>query len=146
MRPIAALATALKPDLTIVDSICGDLNFEEGGNPVPTGRMMLGTDPVQLDAYGCRLMGLDLDQVPYIGLAEGWGAGTTKVEPGGYHPASTSPPPPPSTLPPPARWPPSPETCRPRAPAPPAMPAWCGPCITAVPPASPSPSARAGGG
>ncbi|HJC00122.1 MAG TPA: DUF362 domain-containing protein [Candidatus Flavonifractor merdavium] len=81
MKPIAALAATLKPDLTIVDSICGDLNFEEGGNPVPTGRMLLGADPVQLDAYGCRLMGLDLDQVPYIGLAEGWGAGTTKVSP-----------------------------------------------------------------
>ena len=80
MKPIAALATALKPDLTIVDSICGDLNFEEGGNPVPTGRMMLGTDMVQLDAYGCRLMGLELAQVPYIGLAERWGAGSTRLE------------------------------------------------------------------
>ena len=33
MRPIAALATALRPELTIVDSLCGDLDFEEGGNP-----------------------------------------------------------------------------------------------------------------
>ena len=79
MEPIAALAAALKPDLTIVDSICGDLNFEEGGNPVPTGRMLLGTDMVQLDAYGCRLMGLEPDQVPYIGLAEGWGAGSAAL-------------------------------------------------------------------
>ena len=81
MRPIAALAAALRPDLTIVDSICGDLDFEEGGNPVPTGRMYLGTDPVQLDAYGCQLMGLDLEEVPYIALAEQWGAGSTKIEP-----------------------------------------------------------------
>lgn len=81
MRPIAALAAALRPNLTIVDSICGDLDFEEGGNPVPTGRMYLGTDPVQLDAYGCRLMGLDLREVPYIALAEQWGAGSTKIEP-----------------------------------------------------------------
>ena len=81
MEPIAALAAALKPELTIVDSICGDLNFEEGGNPVPTGRMLLGTDPVQLDAYGCRLMGLELEQVPYIGLAEGWGAGSAHIAP-----------------------------------------------------------------
>ena len=82
MEPIAALAAALKPELTIVDSICGDLDFEEGGNPVPTGRMLLGTDMVQLDAYGCRLMGLEPAQVPYIGLAEGWGAGTTRIEAG----------------------------------------------------------------
>ena len=44
MEPIAALAAALRPALTIVDSICGDLDFEEGGNPVPTGRMLLGID------------------------------------------------------------------------------------------------------
>ena len=78
-KPIAALAAALKPNLTIVDSICGDLNFEEGGNPVQTNRMYLGTDPVQIDAYGCNLMGLDLEDVPYIPLAERWGAGSAQV-------------------------------------------------------------------
>ena len=82
MEPIAALAAALRPALTIVDSICGDLDFEEGGNPVPTGRMLLGTDMVQLDAYGCRLMGLEPAQVPYIGLAEGWGAGSAALAEG----------------------------------------------------------------
>ena len=80
-QPIAALSAALRPDLVIVDSICGDLNFEEGGNPVHTNRMFLGTDPVQVDAYGCRLMGLSLDDVPYIGLAEQWGAGSARIEP-----------------------------------------------------------------
>ena len=82
MRPIAALAAALRPELTIVDSLCGDLDFEEGGNPVPTGRMLLGEDPVQLDAYGCRLMGLALEQAPYIQMAEAWGAGSTRLEGG----------------------------------------------------------------
>lgn len=81
MKPIAALAAALKPELTIVDSICGDLNFEEGGNPVHTNRMYLGTDPVQLDAYGCRLMGIRTEDVPYIGLAERYGAGSTVIGP-----------------------------------------------------------------
>lgn len=74
-RPIAALAGALKPGLIVVDSICGDLNFEEGGNPVQTNRMYAGTDPVQLDAYGAALMGLDTEEVPYIGLAQRCGAG-----------------------------------------------------------------------
>ncbi len=82
MRPIAALAAALRPSLTIVDSICGDLNFEEGGNPVHTNRMYLGRDPVQIDAYGCRLMGLSTAEVPYIALAEQWGAGSTELAPG----------------------------------------------------------------
>ena len=78
-EPIAALASALKPSLVIVDSICGDLDYEEGGNPVQTNRMYLGTDAVQIDAYGCQLMGLDIEDVPYIGLAEEWGAGSTAV-------------------------------------------------------------------
>lgn len=82
MKPIAALACALRPHLTIVDSICGDLDFEEGGNPVPTGRMYLGTDPVQLDAYGCRLMGLRLEDVPYLSLAQAWGGGSTALSDG----------------------------------------------------------------
>lgn len=80
MKPIAALASVLRPGLTIVDSICGDLNFEEGGNPVQTNRMFLGWDPVQADVYGCQLMGLSPADVPYIGLAERWGAGSARVE------------------------------------------------------------------
>ena len=79
IKPIAALAAALRPSLVIVDSICGDLYFEEGGNPVHTNRMMLGRDPVKMDAYGCSLMGLRLSDVPYIGLAEKWGAGSTDL-------------------------------------------------------------------
>ncbi len=78
-KPIAALSAVLSPSLIIVDSICGDLNFEEGGNPVQTNRMYLGTDPVQIDAYGCQLMGLSVEDVPYIRLAEKYGAGCAAV-------------------------------------------------------------------
>ena len=79
IKPIAALGAYLKPALIIVDSICGDLNFEEGGNPIQTNRMFLGTDPVQIDAYGCQLMGLKLEDVPYIKQAEQWGAGSAEI-------------------------------------------------------------------
>lgn len=78
-RPIAALATVFKPDLFIVDSICGDLNFEEGGTPIQTNRMLLGHDPVQIDAYGCRLMGIDPMDVDYIRYAEDWGVGSMEI-------------------------------------------------------------------
>lgn len=81
-RPIAALGAALKPGLVVVDSICGDLNFEEGGTPVETDRMYLGTDAVQIDAYGASLMGLSLSQVAYIGLAEEYGGGFARVDDG----------------------------------------------------------------
>ncbi len=81
-RPIAALAAAIRPGLTVVDSICGDLDFEEGGNPVQTNRMFAGTDAVQVDAYGAELMGLSLSDVPYIELCEDWGGGSTEIAPG----------------------------------------------------------------
>ena len=76
-KPIAALGAALKPRLIVVDSICGDLDFEEGGTPVQTNRMYLGTDAVQIDAYGRSLMGLFPEDVPYIELAEQYGGGST---------------------------------------------------------------------
>ena len=79
-KPIAALGAALKPRLVVVDSICGDLDFEEGGNPVETNRMMLGTDAVQMDAYCCALMGIALNDVPYIKLAEDYGGGCAQWE------------------------------------------------------------------
>ncbi len=76
---IAALATVLKPAVTLVDGLCGDLDFEEGGNPVAAGRMLLGYDPVQLDSYACRLLGLAIEEVEYIGLAEKYGVGTSAL-------------------------------------------------------------------
>ncbi len=74
-KPIAALGAALKPRLIVVDSICGDLDFEEGGTPVQTNRMYLGTDAVQIDAYGRSLMGLTPEEVPYIELCQQFGGG-----------------------------------------------------------------------
>lgn len=79
MEPIAALGATLRPQLIIVDSICGDLNFEEGGTPIQTNCMYLGFDPVQIDAYGCQLMGIPLNYVPYIELAEKWGGGSSQI-------------------------------------------------------------------
>lgn len=80
MLPIAALNAVYSPSVTIVDSICGDLDFEEGGNPVETGRMMIGDDSVLIDAYCASLMGFSLDDVPYITLGEELGAGCAEVE------------------------------------------------------------------
>ncbi|MCD8139340.1 MAG: DUF362 domain-containing protein [Planctomycetaceae bacterium] len=77
---IAALATAIIPHVTIVDGICGDLDFEEGGNPVQANRMLLGADPVKLDAYVCSLMGLSPDMVGYLPLAEEYGVGEMGIE------------------------------------------------------------------
>ena len=94
-KPIAALGAALKPGLVIVDSICGDLDFEEGGTPVQTNRMFLGTDAVQVDAYGLTLMGLRPSQVPYVEMAAGFGAGSMELREGDLvelnHPSEAAP-------------------------------------------------------
>jgi uncharacterized protein (DUF362 family) len=73
--PIAALSAAIKPDLHIVDGICGDLSFEEGGNPIEANRMMLGFDPVLLDSYGAKLMGYQPFEIEHLRLAMEYGVG-----------------------------------------------------------------------
>ena len=79
-KPIAALNAALRPALHVVDGICGDLSFEEGGNPVRADRILLGWDPVQLDSYGSRLLGFAPEDIEYIGLAQASGVGEMAPE------------------------------------------------------------------
>ena len=79
-EPIAALNAVRSADLVIVDSINGDLDFEEGGNPVKTNRMFAGRDSVLIDAFGAQLMGFDVSDIPYIALAEGMQVGSTELE------------------------------------------------------------------
>lgn len=79
-KPIAHLAAVLPTHLTIVDGICGDLTFEEGGNPVPLEMILAGRDPVLIDAYAAARIGLDVRDVPYILLAGGLGVGTADLE------------------------------------------------------------------
>lgn len=78
-KPIACLNRIIRQDLVIVDSIAGDLNFEEGGNPVRMNRVIVGKDPVLTDTYVSQLMGFKLDEIPYIKMAERIGAGSTDI-------------------------------------------------------------------
>ena len=131
MRPIAALAAALRPELTIVDSLCGDLDFEEGGNPVPRA--------------GCCWVRTPCSWTPTAAALWAWPWSRRPISrwprPGGPAPpgwrremwcASTSPPRRRTTPPPPAPWPPSPAPSRPEAPARPATQAWCAPSTPAA--------------
>jgi uncharacterized protein (DUF362 family) len=74
-QPIAHLNTQARNDFIMVDGICGDLDFEEGGNPVPAGRIFAARDPVLCDAWAAEQMGYGVDEIPYIGLAEKLGIG-----------------------------------------------------------------------
>jgi uncharacterized protein (DUF362 family) len=74
-KPIAALNGVLRPALHIIDSVCGDLSFEEGGNPVVANRILLGFDAVLLDSYGAQLMGYQPEEIGYLRYAKEYGVG-----------------------------------------------------------------------
>lgn len=75
-KPIAHLNTIARNDFILVDNICGDLDFEEGGNPVVMDRILGFKDPVLCDSYVCDCMGYTPDDVPYIRIAEKLGVGS----------------------------------------------------------------------
>lgn len=79
-KPIAHLNTIARNDFILVDNICGDLDFEEGGNPVTMNRVLGFKDPVLCDAFVCDCMGYDVDDIPYIRLAEKLGVGSADTE------------------------------------------------------------------
>jgi len=79
-KPIAHLVGAFPNELIVVDNICGDLDFEEGGNPVTMNRILCGRDPVLMDAFACRTLGYDMDEVEYIAMAEALGFGSADVD------------------------------------------------------------------
>lgn len=78
-KPIAYLNKVIRQDLIIVDGLMGDLNFEEGGNPVEMNRILASADPVLVDSYAANLLGFDLDEVPYIQMAEALQVGSTDL-------------------------------------------------------------------
>jgi len=80
-RPIAYLNKALKSHLTIVDGLFGDLTHEEGGNPIAMNRVLASRDPVLIDAYAAGLLGYELEDIPYILMAEELGVGKSTLNP-----------------------------------------------------------------
>jgi uncharacterized protein (DUF362 family) len=79
MKPIATLNKIRTADLVIVDSLNGDLDFEEGGNPIETNRIYACKDSVLCDAFGASLLGYSVDEVEYIKLARSYGVGNSDI-------------------------------------------------------------------
>ena len=79
-KPIAHLNTVAKNDFILVDNICGDLDFEEGGNPVYMNRILAFTDPVLCDSFICESLGFSKEEVEYIGLAESLKVGSSDTK------------------------------------------------------------------
>lgn len=78
-KPIAHLNARIRQGFVLVDAICGDLNFEEGGNPVTRNQVFGCYDPVLCDAYVCSQLGYAVADVPYIGMAARLGIGMDDV-------------------------------------------------------------------
>ncbi|MCC8100819.1 MAG: DUF362 domain-containing protein [Clostridiales bacterium] len=78
-KPIAHLNAGVRQNFIVVDHICGDLDFEDGGNPVVRNCIMAARDPVLVDAYACQLLHYSVGQVPYIGMAEQLGVGSADL-------------------------------------------------------------------
>lgn len=78
-EPIGHLSAGIHQDFILVDSICGDLSFEDGGNPVQQDRLIAAADPVLCDAFCCGLLKILVKEVPYIGYAEACGCGCADV-------------------------------------------------------------------
>jgi uncharacterized protein (DUF362 family) len=74
-KPIAVLNALLKTGYCVVDGVCGDLSFEEGGNPVEANRVIAGRNPVLVDSYGAGLIGYHPDQIEHLSYAKQLGLG-----------------------------------------------------------------------
>ena len=79
-RPIGHLAAAIRQDFILVDSICGDLMYEDGGNPVTQNRIIAALDPVLVDTWACGIVGVEPEDVPYIGIACKLGVGSMDLK------------------------------------------------------------------
>jgi len=65
-KPVAELNTIIKTGYCVVDGICGDLSFEEGGNPVVSNRIIVGRNPLLVDSYCVELIGYRPDEIGYM--------------------------------------------------------------------------------
>jgi len=80
-KPIAALNALLLdkgkgPALyCVVDGICGDLTFEEGGTPVEANRIIAGQNPLLVDSFCAGLIGYRPDDIGYLSYGKKIGIG-----------------------------------------------------------------------
>ena len=74
-KPVAALNGIINIGYNVVDGICGDLSFEEGGHPVDANRIIAGKNPLLLDSYCAELIGYRPDEIEYLSYGKKLGLG-----------------------------------------------------------------------
>jgi len=68
---LVRLNEVLKPNLIIVDALIGmEGNGPGDGDPRRMDMILAGRDPFILDGVAARLVGLDKDNIPYLGIAQ----------------------------------------------------------------------------
>jgi uncharacterized protein (DUF362 family) len=78
----ADVHTRIRPALNVLDaSRVMATNGPEGpGSVIEPGEILASTDPVAIDAYGCRLLGIDPRRLEVLGLAANAGLGQRNLE------------------------------------------------------------------
>jgi len=65
----------IKTGYNVVDGICGDLSFEEGGSPVVSNRIIAGRDPLMVDSFCAELIGYKPDEIEHLAIGKEIGVG-----------------------------------------------------------------------
>ena len=79
-KPIAHLSAGIRQDFIVIDHICGDPDFEDGGHPLVRNCVMAALDPVLTDTLVCKLLHVDPEDVPYIPMAASFGVGSMDLD------------------------------------------------------------------
>ncbi|MCL2121771.1 MAG: DUF362 domain-containing protein [Clostridiales bacterium] len=74
-KPVAVLNRLIRTGYCVVDGVCGDLSFEEGGNPVTANRIIAGQNPLLVDSYCAELIGYKPEEIDYLVYGREFGAG-----------------------------------------------------------------------
>ncbi len=79
-KAIAQLNSVLIPGLIVVDGLHGDLCSETGHNPVAMDRILLGTNPVEVDSVVAEMLGYGPRDIRHIGFSADAGLGTCDLK------------------------------------------------------------------
>ncbi len=79
-KNIADLASVLTPSLAVIDGIIAGEGHETSESPVEMNLVIVGADPVAVDAVGASVMGIQPSDVKHLVLAEEKGIGTCNLE------------------------------------------------------------------
>jgi uncharacterized protein (DUF362 family) len=75
-KAIAQLNSILSPHLIVVDGLRGDLHSETGHDPVLMERILVGTNPVEVDSVAADILGYKPQSIRHIALSADAGLGT----------------------------------------------------------------------